>query len=427
MSFEVDGLLPGDVVRPTDAADVAALLTDLHSQSSAVVPWGGGTRMGVGNSPDRYDIALDLTGLSNNVEHVAGDMTVVCDAGVRVGDLVELLGENNQRLPFSVPYSKQATIGGSVASNAPSLLRPRFGGIRDWIIGLHVVLADGTPTKSGGRVVKNVQGYDLHRLHTGAFGTLGVITSVALKLVPLPERTRTVAMWFDRFGAAADAASEIGEMELMVEAARLYSGVRSAGAIRELAANRYMDADQGYDAANHLMLIKVSGSIAALNRQSEDLIGLAGTVPATGYETLDGAPEADLWDYLEESDDNAKLSLRISTRALDSFHLIDRFNRSLNRQYGTVEVSSVIDIGYGSFTLNIDNLDDDAVSMFIHEATSQVRELGGSVLIERCPISVKKSIDVFGIDASAAQIMKNMKHQFDPDRVLNPGRFAFRI
>ncbi len=427
MSFEVDGLLPRDVVRPTDATEVATVLADLHSQSSAVVPWGGGTRMGVGNSPGRYDTALDLTRLSNNIEHIAGDMTVVCDAGVRIGDLVELLSENNQRLPFAVPRPGLATIGGSVASNAPSLLRPRFGGIRDWIIGLHVVLADGTSTKSGGRVVKNVQGYDLHRLHTGAFGTLGVITSVALKLVPLPERTRTVAMWFDRFGAAADAASEIGQTELVIESARLYSGARSAGAIRELAASRYMDTDQGIDAASHLMLIKVSGSIAALNRQSEDLIGLAGTVPATGYESLDGVTEADLWEYMEESVDNAKLSLRISTKALDGFHLVDRFNRSFDRQHGTVDVSSVIDVGYGSLTLNVDGLDDDASLVFIHEATSQVQELGGSVLIERCPISAKKSVDVFGIDVSAAQIMKNMKHQFDPDQVLNPGRFAFRI
>lgn len=427
MSFEVDGLLPRDVVRPTDAVEVAAVLADLHSESSAVVPWGGGTRMGVGNSPGRYDAALDLTGLSNNIEHVAGDMTVVCDAGVRIADLVELLAENYQRLPFAVPQPRFATIGGSVASNAPSLLRPRFGSIRDWIIGLHVVLADGTPTKSGGRVVKNVQGYDLHRLHTGAFGTLGVITSVALKLVPLPERTRTVAMWFERFGAAADAASEIGQMELVVESARVYSGARSVGAIRELAASRYMDADLGSDAASHLMLIKVSGSIAALNRQSEDLIGLAGTVPATGYETLDSASEADLWDYVEESDDNARLSLRIATKAVDGFHLLDRFNRSLNRMHGSAEVSSAVDVGYGSLTLNVDGIDDDDCLVFIREATSQVRESGGSVLIERCPISIKKSVDVFGIDPSASQIMKNMKHQFDPEQILNPGRFAFRI
>lgn len=427
MSYEVDGLLPREVARPSDAAEVAAILSDFHSQSNAVIPWGGGTRMGVGNLPRGYDVALDMTGVSDIVEHVAGDMTVVCDAGVRIADLVDLLGESNQRLPFTVPRPQQATIGGSVASNAPSLLRPRFGGIRDWIIGLNVVLADGTPTKSGGRVVKNVQGYDLHRLHTGASGTLGVITSVALKLVPLPERTRTVAMWFDRFGSAADAAREIGQMELTVESARLYSGSRSAGAIRELATSRYMDADVGVESATHLMLIKVSGSVAALNRQIDDLIGLAGTVPATGYESLGGVPETDLWEYLEGEDAEAKLSLRISTKAMDSAHLVDRLRRWLDRNQAGCEASSVIDVGYGSLMLNVGGIDESTALAFMAESMKQVRELGGSLMIERCPISIKKSVDVFGIDASASQIMKNMKNEFDPAQTLNPGRFAFRI
>ncbi len=427
MSFEVDGLLPREVARPSDAADVATILSDLHSQSVAVIPWGGGTRMGVGNTPRDYDVALDLTGVSQNIEHVAGDMTVVCDAGVRISDLTDLLGESNQRLPFTIPRPERATIGGSVASNASSLLRPRFGGIRDWIIGLHVVLADGTPTKSGGRVVKNVQGYDLHRLHTGAFGTLGVITSVALKLVPLPERTRTVAMWFDRFGPAADAAREIGQLELTVESARLYSGSRSAGAIRELATSRYMDADVGIESATHLMLVKVSGSVAALNRQIEDLIGLAGTVPATGYESLDGAQETDLWDYLEQPNLEAKLSLRIATTAIDSAALVDRLRRWLERQQANGDLWSAIDVGYGSLMLNFADIDDHIASALISETTKQVRDVSGSVLIERCPISIKKSVDVFGIDPSASQIMKNMKHEFDPGQILNPGRFAFRI
>ena len=427
MSYEVDGLLPREVARPNDAAEVAAILSDFHSHSNAIIPWGGGTRMSVGNSPSRYDVALDLSGMSANVEHVAGDMTVVCDAGVRIADLASLLAENNQRLPFVVPHPMQATIGGSVASNAPSLLRPRFGGIRDWIIGLHVVLADGTATKSGGRVVKNVQGYDLHRLHTGAMGTLGVITNVALKLVPLPERTRTVAMWFDRFGSAADAANEIGQMELVIESARLYSGARSAGAIRELATARYMDADAEIDAATHLMLVKVSGSVTALNRQVEDLIGLAGTVPATGYESMDGAHEIDLWEYVEGSVDEGKLRLRISTKAMDCFHLVDRLRRSSDRRVDAADVSSVVDVGYGSLTFNVDGLVDEACLGFINETVDHVRKMGGSLLVERCPIAVKKHVDVFGIDVSAAQIMKNMKLQFDRDHVLNPGRFAFRI
>ncbi len=425
--FQVDGLIPAQSVRPTSASELAVALSDFHARGAAIVPWGGGTRMKVGNIPKRYDIALDMTGLCQSVEHVAGDMTLVCDAGASVADLTKLLAENHQRLPFEVPNPGTATIGGSVASNAPSRLRPRFGGIRDWIIGMHIVMADGTMTKSGGRVVKNVQGYDLHRLHTGAFGTLGVIVSVALKLVPLPERTRTVAMWFDRYEAAANAVVEVSHLDLMVESARLYSGVRSIGAIRELATDRYMDADADVEDAQHLMLVKVSGSNAALNRQIDELTGLAGTVPASGYESVSGASENDLWDYLDDDGDIPGLSLRVSAKESDGLRLVDRLNRWLIRNASSASVSSIIDVGYGASMFNVEEIDDDGALRLINEAALMAREMGGSILIEKCPVAVKSEIDVFCIDASSARIMKNMKQQFDPKGVLNPGRFAFGI
>ena len=112
---------------------------------------------------------------------------------------------------------------------------------------------------------------------------------------------------------------------------------------------------------------------------------------------------------------------------MDCFHLVDRLRRSLDRRADAADVSSVIDVGYGSLTFNVDGLVDEACLDFINETVDHVRKMGGSLLVERCPIAVKKHVDVFGIDVSAAQIMKNMKLQFDRDHVLNPGRFAFRI
>ena len=280
--FPVDGLLPAEIIRPTSKSGVASYLSDLYSQGKSVVPWGGGTRIGIGNIPTSYDVALDLTGLNSEIEHVAGDMTLICDAGTKISDLSSLLAESQQRLPFEVSYPAEATIGGSVASNAPSRLAPRFGGIRDWVIGMSVVLADGTPTKSGGRVVKNVQGYDLHRLHTGAFGTLGVIVSVALKLIPVPEGTQTVAMWFDRLGSAANAAIDVGNANITIEAARLYSGPIAVGAIRELAANRHMDTD-GVFWWRHLPHARADIRVArSLNPSVERVDGACRNCPGNG-------------------------------------------------------------------------------------------------------------------------------------------------
>ncbi len=424
--YRVDGLMPNEVISPTTKSDAASYLSELHAQGKTVVPWGGGTRMGIGNIPAGYDVAFDLTGLKSDVEHVPGDMTVVCDAGTTISELYLLLAESKQRLPFEVAKSTGATIGGSVASNAPSRLAPRFGGIRDWVIGMSVVLADGTPTKTGGRVVKNVQGYDLHRLHTGAFGTLGVIVSVALKLVPVPEGTQTVAMWFDSLGVAANAALGVDQSNIAIEAAQLFSGSRAVGAIRELAAQRHMDMEAMPSDPAYLMLVQVSGSKVALVRQVNELTGLAGTVPATGYEVLSGANEADIWTYAGGTGDDAAVSLRVAAKPTTSLGLISRLERLLGRSDAT-PTSATFDVGYGSMQFNVEEIDDQSAVEFVEESKRMIREVHGSVTVERCPSAVKNAIDVFGIDASSAQIMERMKEQFDPNKTLNPGRFAFRI
>ena len=424
--FPVDGLLPAEVISPTRKSGVVLYLSELYRQGKTIIPWGGGTRMGIGNTPRGYDVALDLSGLTSEIEHVAGDMTLVCDAGAKISDLSSLLAESQQRLPFEVPHPNEATIGGSVASNVPSRLAPRFGGIRDWVIGMSVVLADGTPTKSGGRVVKNVQGYDLHRLHTGAFGTLGVIVSVALKLVPVPEGTQTVAMWFDRLSSASNAALDVGNVNVSIEAARLFSGPTAVGAIRELASDHHMDPDGIAGGASYLMLVQVSGSPAALNRQLNELTGLAGTVPATGYEVLSGASEADIWTYADSTGENAKLSLRIAAKPTVSIDLLSRLERVLDR-LRPAPISSIVDVGYGTLQFSVEDIDDFDAITFVNDVKKTIREVGGSLMVERCPLTVKREIDVFGIDTTSAQIMKNMKQQFDPDGRLNPGRFAFKI
>ncbi len=420
--YRVDGLEPREVILPADASEVGAALAEAHRNGSSVIPWGGGTRMHVGNLPTSFDFALDLTQLNASIDHVAGDMTVICDAGVRVADLTDLLKQENQRLPFEVLSPAHATIGGSVASNAPSRLRPRFGGIRDWIIGIAVVSADGTQTKSGGRVVKNVQGYDLHRLHTGAFGTLGVVTSVALKLVPMPERTQTIAVWFDQIEAARSACREVGMSKLTIEAARIYSGPRAVGATREFAAQRHMDGD--VDLNNLvLMLVQVSGSASALKRQVDELTGLAGTIPATGYETLRESEESEIWDFMETHDSNPVLSFQIAAKPTDTF---DAVHRIIDR-YHDARVSSAIDVGHGSATLNVDGSTVDQIPAVVAHVINIVRNAGGSVLIERCPPEIKSNNDVFGVDPASERIMKGLKREFDGSKVLNPGRFAFGI
>ena len=162
--YSVDGLTPSEVQTPGSVEELSQVLERADGERLAVIPRSGGTRLHVGNLPARYDIALDLTAMPREIEHEPGDLTAIVDAAVTVADLQSQVAQAGQRLPFEAPRAAEATIGGSVASNAAGHMRTSFGGIRDWVIGMQVVMADGTVTKSGGRVVKNVQGYDLYRL-----------------------------------------------------------------------------------------------------------------------------------------------------------------------------------------------------------------------------------------------------------------------
>ena len=427
--YNVDGVSPSDVIHVVNQNDVCDALINCHANGLSVVPWSGGTRMNIGNIPTRYDVAIDLSGLRSNIEHVAGDMTVVCDAGVTIGELETLLRAQGQRLPFNVPFPETATIGGSIASNAPNRLRVMFGGLRDWVIGMRVVLADGTSTKSGGRVVKNVQGYDLHRLHTGAYGTLGVITEVGIKLVPLPKATRTVAMWFDQIDLAGQGAVEIGHSQLNIECARLFCGGGVAGMVRDLSSDRYMDAGNDLTQSAVLTMVQISGSKASLERQTRELTGLAGTIPALGYEVLDSKSESDAWEYMESTSERADVDFRarIVSKASDTLRIMDGLQRFCQTHGYDDNFSGMADVGYGTLTISVGKIEDTIANDLASQCIKTSKACGGSALIEKCSVAVKRNIDIFGIDDKVRELMLNMKREYDPNGVLNRGRYAFRI
>ncbi len=409
-AYAVDGLTPENVVKIASLDDLSAALSEANAAGSAVIPWGGGTRMSVGNVPERYTTALDLTGLSSNVIHEAGDLTLVADAGVTIAELGEILAKQGQRLPFDVPQPDRATVGGSVASNAAGQSRSSLGGIRDWIIGIKVVLADGTVTKSGGRVVKNVQGYDLHRLHTGAFGTLGVAAEVALKVIPIPAQQSTVSAWFSSIEDAGEYAMQVFNGPAMPEALTVFAGGAAVSRLEKL--DTSVDAGE----ASALVLSSVSGGKRAVERRENDLTGLAGSTGANGYEVLRGDDGAGVW---SEAESGEALRLRTTLKPRDAVKLLAK---TLNG--GSPEqASGELQAGFGTVTIDLASKDVQSVAAIRESA----RGYGGEVVVERCPADMKSEIDVFGDLGDALSVMKSIKQRFDPNRVLNPGRFASRI
>ena len=420
--YSVDGMSPARVEKPGSVDDVARLLADSNERGQAIIPFGGSTRMCVGNVPERYDAALDLSGLDSDVDHVPGDLTVVAQAGVRVGHLQDLLAGSAQRMAFEIPESQNATVGGAVASSPTSLTGISFGGIRDWVIGMRIVLGDGTDTRTGGRVVKNVQGYDLHRLHTGAHGSLGVITEVAFKLMPLPANTRTVAAWFSSPEGATTTAQTVLDSPILPEALSVVTGSHLSNAAAGLPMRL-----NPVDGDTYLLLARITGGMAAVTRQVDMVTGAAGASAAEGYEALYEDDAAPLWGVaLGDRFDPAGLTVKIVVKPLSVERVLVDLERHESRYEGP-GASIAAQMGFGVVLINWPDghkFDGRKLAEF---AFTLARQHGGAAIIERCPSAVKANLDVFGEAGTSIEIMRRIKHQYDPGRVLNPGRFAGRI
>ncbi|TMB60639.1 MAG: FAD-binding oxidoreductase, partial [Chloroflexi bacterium] len=180
-----------------DAEDAGRGLRLCDLTPAAVVVWGGGTQMRLGAPPRRYDIAFSTERMTRLLEYEPADLTCRVEAGVRLSDLQAALGAQGQRLPLDPPHPERATVGGMVAANTNGLGRARYGTVRDWVIGIAVAYPSGKVARAGGKVVKNVAGYDLMKLHIGALGTLGVVAEVNLKVQAIPESEATVLGHFE--------------------------------------------------------------------------------------------------------------------------------------------------------------------------------------------------------------------------------------
>ncbi len=188
--YAIDGLTPAAVVCPSSAEQVAELVRFAKDRRLAVVPCGARTKNAMGRALERYDIALDGTGLGDIAHFDAADLTVSADAGVPIAALNAMLAKHHQFVPLLVPYYGKSTVGGTVSSGVDSPLRQFYGTVRDFLLGAEFVDGTGSRTKSGGRVVKNVTGYDLHKLLVGSQGTLGMITRLNFRTFPLPTAAR---------------------------------------------------------------------------------------------------------------------------------------------------------------------------------------------------------------------------------------------
>ena len=199
--------------------------------------------------------------------------------------------------------------------------------------------------------------------------------------------------------------------------------------VRDLSSDRYMDAGNDLTQSAVLTMVQISGSKASLERQTRELTGLAGTIPALGYEVLDSKSESAAWEYMESTLERADVDFRarIVSKASDTLRIMDGLRRFCQTHGYDDSFSGMADVGYGTLTISVEKIEDTIANDLALQCIKTSKACGGSALIEKCSVAVKRNIDIFGIDDKVRELMLNMKREYDPNGVLNRGRYAFRI
>ena len=401
--YAVDGIVPNAVALPSSEAEVAAVLREAAAAQMVVVPWGAGTKQDLGRPLERVDLVLSLEKLNRVVDYVPADMTITVEAGMRFAELQTLTARHGQTVPLDPPRAAGATIGGIVATAASGPRRMAYGGVRDFLLGCRVALPDGRVIKAGGKVVKNVAGYDMPKLLAGSLGTLGVITEVSLKLRPLPADIRTLLFGFAELGPAMAAAEAILNSELLPaavvvltpEAARRLEApgpVSLAVALEETAENNVYQAD------------RISQMLSALV-------------------ALVGEAESDFWDRLRNYGDRfgADFRMRVNTVISDLGQQLEDCLRSP----GPVKFEAVAYVPSGTAMLY--GFRNSGEAGAVAQAVQARMAAGGSAVLESGPVALRRQVDVWGAARSEWKIVEGIRATFDPGRILNRGRFVGRI
>lgn len=385
------GVTPRWVAQPSDAAGVARTLRLADEAGVAVAPRGGGTKRDWGNPPRRVELALDLAALTGVVEHAYGDMTATVRAGTRWRDLRLTLAEHQQYVALDPIFPERATVGGIIATNDSGPLRLRYGALRDLLIGVTVALPDGTLARAGGKVVKNVAGYDICKLMVGALGTLGVVVEATFRLYPLPRQTELLSFTLPD-GRAANA--------LIL---RLLDSTAGPVALQWR---------QSGDAAGQLDL-RLDGEPAAIPEQIALVRHLAGDASAAPAEA------ADPWRATEAlfRDDPDALVVKASVPTTRIGALSEGL-RQAGREHGATvdQVIQAPGVGYARFTGG-------DLGAVVTRLRATVDELTGTLVALVAPAAVKARGDVWGDAGDALPLMRRVKEKFDPHGTLNPGRF----
>ncbi|MBH8572470.1 FAD-binding oxidoreductase [Nostocaceae cyanobacterium CENA369] len=384
---------PTCIVYPHTQEQLAAVIAETHRHNWRVLPCGSGSKLSWGGLAKGADVIVSTERLNQLIEHAVGDLTVTVEAGMKFSHLQAILGRSRQFLALDPTAVESATIGGIVATGDTGSLRQRYGSVRDQLLGITFVRADGQIAKAGGRVVKNVAGYDLMKLFTGSYGTLGIISQVTFRVYPLPELSSTVVL--------------TGTAEAISQAAAILRGSALTPTAADLLSTQLISS---LELGKGLGLIARFQSISeSVKEQSKRLLEVGQKLDLAGAIYTD-SDEANLWQRLQEqmhfTATDSAITCKIGVLPTAAADVLTQ------AKWGLIHIAS------GLGWLRLENQDR------VLQMRDRTQANNGFLTILEAPATVKQQIDVWGYNGNALPLMRRIKEQFDGKNLLSPGRFV---
>lgn len=416
-SFAVDGVSPLLAVSPGSQQEVEAVVAACASVGAAMAPWGGGTAMGLGNPPNRLDVVVRLDRLTRIVEFDDANLNVSAEAGVRLGRLQEVLNEKREFLPLDPAQADSVTVGGLVQSNATGPGRHLYGSARDWVLGLRVVLPTGERIRCGGKVIKNVSGYDMNKLFIGSLGTMGIVTEATFKLLPVPATRATVVGVFRTIPQMASVVAHTLESFLVPEALEALDPRTLESTGTGLA-----------PASGYGLVASLAGSRETVDRQTRDFTKLFADGQAIATGTLDAAAAESAWRAIRDVHAPLKgqgVVVKIAVPISKTLDLFAAAEELVGRRGGRGAVtahagSGIVRAGYSiEAGAPLEPLRDTLVTL-----RGEAEAAEGSLVLEAAPAALKRSLDAWGKARDGVAVTRRLKAELDPGALMNPGRFV---
>jgi len=420
-ALSLDGKSPEGLLSVSSLEEAADFLRAASKAKAAVIPRGSGTMMSLGNPPQGADFMLDLRGVRRILEYNPENLTVTAECGLSLSELQEVLGRRGQFLPLDSSFFPSATLGGFVACNASGPKRLIYGTCRDMILGMKVVLADGSFVSAGGRCVKNVSGFDLCKLFIGSLGTLGVIGELTFKVHPLPEQEVL------QVGSASDPMRGLQLSHFLVHSHLFPAALEILDPYLASVWARQMGLPLPED--QWAILVGWTGFSEDVSRQIREGEAAFLKHEVAGREVYEAGAAQKGWEILgrlplhpdlpPEQLIRCRISLPLTQMEEGIQKWRNEFSDAGCRSDLSIRAGSGILFGY----LFCPDGNGEKIAQSLVRIRLWVQGQGGTLVIETAPLWVKNCMDVWGTAGKELLLMKRLKERFDPVHVINPGRF----